>query len=139
MTPRGKIPSTQRRSQRLNPNIVEPVILATSPNSNRIPRAHSHIIKAETLSAPDRDAPSMTPVGLGLPAQQQSKNMHPYIIEPNILASPTNSKRIPMARSHIISQEAINLVTNNVYGDTSNRWLPDDFITISPTAKPTNA
>ena len=65
--------------------------------------------------------------------------MHPNIIEPNILTSPTNSKRIPMARSHIISQESINLVTNNVYGYTSNRWLPDKFITASPTAKPTNA
>ena len=43
-----------------------------------------------------------------------------------------------MARSHIISQEAINLVTNTVYGDTSKRWLPDDFITASPTAKPKN-
>ena len=40
---------------------------------------------------------------------------------------------------NIISQEAINLVTNNVYGDTSNRWLPDYFITASPTDKPTNA
>ena len=44
-----------------------------------------------------------------------------------------------MARSHIISQEAIKLVTNNVYGDTSNSCLPDKFITASPTAKPTNA
>ena len=65
--------------------------------------------------------------------------MHPNIIEPSILASPTNSKRIPMAHSHIISQEAINLVTNKVYGDTSNFWLPDNFITASPTSKPTNA
>ena len=81
----------------------------------------------------------MTPVGLGLPAQQQAKNMHPNIIKPKILASPTNSKRTPMARSHIISQEAIKLVTNNVYGDTSNLWIPDNFITASPTAKPTNA
>ena len=44
-----------------------------------------------------------------------------------------------MARFHIISQEGINLVTNTVYGDTSKRWLPEDFITASPTAKPTNA
>ena len=65
--------------------------------------------------------------------------MYPNIIELNILASPPNSKRIPMSRSHIISQESINLVTNNVYGDTSNCWLPSDFITASPTAKPTNA
>ena len=33
----------------------------------------------------------------------------------------------------------MNLVANTVYGDTSKRWLPDDFITASPTAKPTNA
>ena len=44
-----------------------------------------------------------------------------------------------MARSHIIYQEAINLVTNNIYGDTRNLWLPNNFITASPTAKPTNA
>ena len=44
-----------------------------------------------------------------------------------------------MARSHIIYQESINLVINTVYGVTSNRWLPDNFITASPTAKPTNA
>ena len=65
--------------------------------------------------------------------------MHPNIIEPNILASPTNSKIIPMACSHIISQESINFVTNNVYEDTSNCWLPNDFITASPTDKPKNA
>ena len=44
-----------------------------------------------------------------------------------------------MTRSHIIYQETINLVTNNVYGDTRNCWLPEDFITTIPTAKPTNA
>ena len=44
-----------------------------------------------------------------------------------------------MASSHIISQESINLVTKSVYEDTSNRWLPDDFITASRTAEPTNA
>ena len=81
----------------------------------------------------------MTPVGLGLPAQRQAKHTHPHIIETDILASPKFFKRIPMARSHIISQEAINLVTNTVYGDTSNCWLPDDFITASPTDKPTNS
>ena len=101
--------------------------------------AHSHIIEEETLSAPDRDAPSMTPVVLGLTAQRQSKRMHPNIVKPSILASTPNSKLIPMACSRIISQEDINLVTSNVYGDASNRWLPDDFITAIPTAKPTNA
>ena len=81
----------------------------------------------------------MTPIGLGLLAQRQSKRMKPNIIEPSILASPPNSKRIHMARSHIISQEAINLVNINVYGDASNLWLPDNCITANPTAKPTNA
>ena len=65
--------------------------------------------------------------------------MHSNIVEPSILTSPPNSKLIPMARSHIISQEAIKLVTSNVYGDANNFWLPDDFITTNPTAKPTNA
>ena len=115
------------------PTIPTPVII---PNDE--PQANNSI-EEETMSAPDWDAISMTPVGLGLSAQQQAKNMHPNIINPNILTSPTNSKRIPMARSHIISQESINLVTNNLYGYTSNRWLPDNFITTSPTAKPTNA
>ena len=139
MTTHSQNPATKRRSKRLNPNIVEPIILATSPNSNIIPMAHSNSTENETMAAPDWDKTSMTHVGLGLPAQQQAKNRHPNIIDPRILASPTNFKRIPMARSHIISQEAINLVTKNVYGDTRNRWLPDDFITASPTAKPTNA
>ena len=138
MTPHGKNPTTQRRSKRLNPNIVEPVILATSPNSNIIPMTHSHSSEKETLTAPDWDKISMTPFDLELPAQRKSKNRHPNIIEPDILASHTNFKRITMSRSHIISQESINLVTNTVYGDTSNLWLPDDFITASPTAKPTN-
>ena len=118
---------------------MEPVILATSPNSNRTPMAHSHSSEEETLTAPDWDTTRMTPVGLGLPAQIQAKNRHPNIIDPSSLASPTNFKRTPMAHSHIISQESINLVTKTVYGDTINCWLPDNFITAIPTAKPTTA
>ena len=45
MTPRGQIHPTQRKYRRLNPNIVEPVILATPPNSNKTPRANSHSIE----------------------------------------------------------------------------------------------
>ena len=100
---------------------------------------HSHRSKKETRTTPDWDTISIKPVGLGLPAQRQAKNTHPHIIELDSLASPKFFKRIPMALSYIISQEAINLVTNTVYGDTINRCLPDDFITVIPTAKPTNA
>ena len=139
MTTHGKNPKTQRKSKRLNPNIVEPVILATSPNSNRIPMTHAHSSKKETLITPEWDTIIMTPVGLVLPAHRQAKNTHPHIIDPDILASPNFLKRIPMARYHIISQEVINLVTNTVYGDTRKRWIPDNFITASPTTKPTNA
>ena len=64
MTPRDQIPSTQRRSKILNPNIVDPVILATSPKTNIIPMTHAHSSKNETLTMPDWDTISMTPVGL---------------------------------------------------------------------------
>ena len=139
ITPPVQSGTTQRRSTRLNPTIVEPIILATSPNSNQIPMAHSHIIAEEEDTDPAENIPSMAPVGLGLPKQQQQKNRHPNIVEPIILVSSAKSVQIPMARFHIISQEAINLVTSTVYGDASNLWLTGKFITASPAAKPTNA
>ena len=40
-----------------------------------------------------------------------------------------------MAHLHMISQEAVNLLTNIVYKDVRNMWLSDDFITDSSTSK----
>ena len=45
-----------------------------------------------------------------------------------ITASTPNSDQIPMARGNTILQEAVNMVTNHVYGDTSSTWLPQEFL-----------
>ena len=45
------------------------------------------------------------------------------------LATEPNSSRIPMARSHIISQEAINMITEQVYyKDPVEMWSPQSFL-----------
>ena len=44
-----------------------------------------------------------------------------------------------MANSHIISQEAVNLLISRLYNDPSTQWIPNDFITDSHTAKSPNA
>ena len=44
-----------------------------------------------------------------------------------------------MAYTNIILQETVNLATSIFYTNTSNRWIPNNFITNSPTTKYPNA
>ena len=45
---------------------------------------------------------------------------------------------MPFAAPNIISQEAVNFITNKVYGELDDVWLPDTFIVANPTARNTN-
>ena len=40
-----------------------------------------------------------------------------------------------MAHLHVISQEDIDILTNRVYTDVSDTYLPEYFVTDSPTSK----
>ena len=83
--------------------------------------------------------PIINPVFMGLPQQRLSACINPTTIsKPFIINKEPNSAIIPMAHSHVISQEAVNLLTNRVYTDVSDTWLPDVFITNSPTSKSTD-
>ena len=50
-----------------------------------------------------------------------------------------NSSQIPLARSNIISQEAADLVMENIYyGGNQTVWTPHEFITAIPTSLANN-
>ena len=57
-----------------------------------------------------------------------------------VIATASNSERMPyFNRSHLISQEAVNLLTEKVYyGEPGNQWTPQSFITASPTTRNDN-
>ena len=57
-----------------------------------------------------------------------------------VIATAPNSERLPyFNRSHIISQEAVNLLTEKVYyGETGNHWTPHILITASPMTRNDN-
>jgi hypothetical protein len=52
--------------------------------------------------------------------------------EPILQPLEPNCARIPFASSNIISQEAINLLTDQIHNNTKTTWVPSAFITSSP-------
>ena len=49
-----------------------------------------------------------------------------------------NSNRIPMVTPNMISQEALNMLTNKVWDDTSTQWTPREFSEAYPTEMKTS-
>ena len=68
------------------------------------------------------------------PKKRRSKRLNPITDDETILQTiDPNCARIPFASSNIISQEAINLLTNRINDDKKTTWIPSTFITSSPT------
>ena len=78
-------------------------------------------------------------LGLGLPRARRSPrlNNEPPIEAPIITINSTAKRapnQIPLYSLSIISQEAVNHITDNVYyKEKQQPWLPRSFITSSPT------
>ena len=118
-----------------------PVTTTTNPTETETlkvkPRTHQLKTRNNT---PGALPPIMNPVGLVPPRQRRSTRINRKITaEPFITKKEPNSSIIPMAHAHIISQQAVKLLTSTVYKYASNRWIPNDFITDSPTVKFPNA
>ena len=87
----------------------------------KTPRTHLRKMHANT--------PGILPyINIILPAPQRTKRHNPHMVEIEPIAMMLDSKRIPMVRGNIISQEAVNFVTAAVYGETGTAWLPQEFV-----------
>jgi hypothetical protein len=72
------------------------------------------------------------------PAKRRSRRLNPDGIIP-ILSKEPNSKRIPLHQPNIITHAAIDAVTANVYyGNDSDIWTPNKYITSNPAGAGTN-
>ena len=49
-----------------------------------------------------------------------------------------NLYRMPFAVPNVISQEAVNFITDKVYSEVDDVWLPDTFLVANPTAQNTD-
>ena len=82
------------------------------------------------------------PIQPTTPANQQneirSRRLNPDIADSPIPIMPTtpNWSRIPFASPNVISQEAVNLLTNKLYRSDNDAWTPNtnDFVSSSPTS-----
>ena len=116
------------RIQRVDPPIITTTTSPTEPNHLRQqPRSHQRVTRANQPGA----VPAILTI---IPKKRRSKQLNPIDAEEPILQPLTpNCSRIPFASSNIISQEAINLLTDRVYNDNKTTWIPSTFITSSPT------
>ena len=64
--------------------------------------------------------------------KRRSPRLNPEIEIQDVATTP-NANRIPMVTPNIISQDALNAITDKVWDDTSTQWIPSDFIEAYPT------
>ena len=73
------------------------------------------------------------------PTNRRSNQLNHAQQETRPLAIAHNWSEIPLARSNILYQEAIKLVTENIYyRGNQTIWTPREFITVSPTSPVNN-
>ena len=71
------------------------------------------------------------------------KSIHPNwnrvpMVEDTESSATVKSLRVSMAYSHIISQEAVNLLTARSYAEDPTTWIPANFITSCPSSSTSN-
>ena len=102
-----------------------PVTTTTNPTNSRVmaakPRTHLRDTRANTPgTTPDINSPT-------------TRNRRSTRINPTVMAvqEPTtpNCNRIPLYHPNMISQEAINFVTESVHGTNMDIWTPEVFMT----------
>ena len=73
-----------------------------------------------------------TPIKRPTQSKRRSRRLNPEAVIEDVAITP-NSSRIPMATPNLISQDALNLLTNNVWDETSPVWTPGAFLEAYPT------
>ena len=69
---------------------------------------------------------------------RQSARLNPNVtIEQVDTPSTPNSNRIPCTSPNIISQEAVNYITKQVWDSPHDHWTPADILEASPTLRAT--
>ena len=128
------ISQVQRVSQ------APPITTSTNPTANAILQTQQRTHMCTTRN----NKPGAVPLILvhKKPARR-SPRLNPGQYAPNqspLISSKPNSWRIPFFNhSHIISQEAVNLVTEKVlYVEPVYQWTPRAFVTESPTTRNAN-
>ena len=113
------------------------VTTTTNPTDPRTlqtkPRSHQRITRANT--------PGMVPPIVPTETARQdrrSRRLNPDIDEEPVTITPIepNWSRIPLTSPNMISQEALNLITDTSYQMSNKAWTPttNDFISSSPTS-----
>jgi len=126
-------PEEGRSIQRVN---LSPTITkSTNPTAPRTlkakPRSHLRKMRANTpKTVPPIVNPTPPPTGVRTKAN---------VIEPiyTITFSPS-SNRMPVCSPNMIFQEAVNFISEKVYNEDPNTWMPELFITSSPSVSPKN-
>ena len=119
----------QRMSQ------ARPIITSTNPTANSILQT-KQLTYLLTIQNNNPCAVPLIPVHKKPSSQSPRLNPGQYApLQSPMISSKPNSLRLPyFNHSHIISQEAFNLVTEKLfYGEPVNQWTPWTFGTASPT------
>ena len=98
----------------------------TSPNTvTMAPKTHQRNTRNNTPMA-------TLPIARPKQPKRRSPRLNPEVETQEVATTP-NVNRIPMATPNIISQEALNTITDKVWDDTSTQWTPRDFMEAYPT------
>ena len=122
----GGKPNKQRvTKEQREATMASPVTTTTNPTNLRVmaakPRMHLRATRANT--------PGVTPpTPMTTAKKQRSTQLNPDVIVVEEATTP-NSNRIPLYHPNMISQEAINFVTENTYyGTNMDIWAPEVFL-----------
>ena len=75
----------------------------------------------------------MLPIERPMQPRGHSPRLNSGVEVEEVSSNDTTLSRIPMATLNIISQDALNLLTNRVWNDTSTQWTPREFFEAYPT------
>ena len=108
-------------TRRTLPHVVP---TSTNPTNSRIlsekPRTHLKITRANT--------PGTTPAIVAPdPAKRRSRRLNPDVVEPVIITG-MSSDRIPLCQPNLISQEAVNAVTESAVYANNAIWTPSKYL-----------
>ena len=114
-----------------------PITTTTNPTAPETLQAKPHTQQHKTRNnTPGALPPIIDPVGMGLSQQRRSARINTTtIVKTFIIDKEPNSEIISMAHLLVIYQDYVNLLTNRVYADVGDMWIPDNFIPDSPTSQ----
>ena len=82
------------------------------------PRSHQRVTRNNTPN-------TVPPIQTTTPGARRSPRGNPnFIVEKEGIDHSPNSGHIPMNVPRMISQEAVNILTNHVWEDTGESWIP---------------